>query len=173
MVETAAAEDVRAQYRDIIIEILEFRARHEPSAAEYLEHGEFQTPTNLTTTEWALLDEMDETIGFEPKGCYYNSQLAALGWEEVKYVEGYVVTGTTGIPFQHAWLEFIESGHLVEVTLADHLREPELDVYYGKSFDTETIAAQQGDLGTASPLAGDAIDWEPARDMGSGVDDKT
>lgn len=149
------ATDPYEVYQSTLLDYLEFRAEYEQSAADYLEQGYFNTPMDLTDEEQDLLSEMESVVGFEPKKCYYNAQLAALEWDEVQYMEGYVVTGTTGIPFQHAWLEFIDTGHLAEVTLANHLRDLEKDTYYGITIETEDIVDQHIELGTATPLAGE------------------
>lgn len=76
-----------------------------PSAQKFLkEHGKVY-PTD------------DESfIGGEPQQCYKNAALAALGDDDLTYVEGYV--GIHGVPIAHAWT-VNKQGVVRDYTLAD------------------------------------------------------
>jgi len=89
----------------------------------------------------AMLHAIDSS--FQPKQCYYNAQLLAIGdaTHMLKYVEGYAYGGL--IPLQHGWCAI--NGKVVDVTWR-HEKRPIFGVlppdwgYIGVVFDdTEAL----------------------------------
>jgi hypothetical protein len=68
----------------------------------------------------------------KPKECYYNAQLMALDFD-MKYYEGYAVSGQLPLPVEHAWL--VSNGRVIDITWHD-LSKPD---YFGLEIPKEFI----------------------------------
>lgn len=66
------------------------------------------------------------------KECYYNAQLMALD-SDMKYYEGYAVSGQLPIPVEHAWL--VSNGKVIDITWYD-LSKPD---YFGLEIPKDFI----------------------------------
>jgi hypothetical protein len=66
------------------------------------------------------------------KECYYNAQLMALD-SDMKYYEGYAVSGQLPLPVNHAWL--VSNGKVIDTTWHD-LNKPD---YFGIEIPKEFI----------------------------------
>ena len=87
-----------------------------------------------------------------PQACYENALIAAMQWDDLTYVEGYVMPDH-GFPIHHAWL--VDSdGRVLDPTL-DYQADW---VYFGVPLTTEHIVAVSFETGRSGPYT-DGLNW--------------
>ena len=69
-----------------------------------------------------------EFLDLKPKECYYNSIVLASLEKGLEYYDGYYMTETFPIPFEHAWA-VDENGHVIDVTA--YVAGIEVKEYFG------------------------------------------
>lgn len=93
-----------------------------------LQHGQFWTPQNLPKGYRAGI----------LKQCFHNSGRLALTRKGVRYVEGYAIRLSLGIPMHHAWVVDAKD-RVIDVTWD----LPIAAAYFGVAFPTATVRAHQ------------------------------
>lgn len=84
------------------------------------QHGSYYkwiSKTGALFTETEDAKKFKKSFYKRPKGCYYNAQRMAFENKELKYYEGWAVSGKIGIPLEHGFNVF--DGKVVDISWSD------------------------------------------------------